>query len=129
MSCGSDATTLPFPSTNSNVTFTGREGLEWKFEYRPSRAPPCSFATRSEEHTSELQSRVDLVCRLLLEKKNRFSTVAASYPARGPASFRDHASGLDPSCSRASCVASRCRRSRRGRDVADTVRAGPAAKL
>src|SRR5438105_7525149 len=31
-----------------------------------------SFLTfvRSEEHTSELQSRVDLVCRLLLEKKN-----------------------------------------------------------
>src|SRR5207247_2873184 len=26
---------------------------------------------RSEEHTSELQSRVDIVCRLLLEKKNR----------------------------------------------------------
>src|SRR5438105_10225351 len=26
---------------------------------------------RSEEHTSELQSRVELVCRLLLEKKNR----------------------------------------------------------
>src|SRR5690606_41203109 len=28
------------------------------------------FATRSEEHTSELQSRENLVCRLLLEKKN-----------------------------------------------------------
>src|SRR5690349_23019877 len=28
-------------------------------------------AQRSEEHTSELQSRRDLVCRLLLEKKNR----------------------------------------------------------
>src|SRR5699024_145995 len=27
--------------------------------------------SRSEEHTSELQSRFDLVCRLLLEKKNR----------------------------------------------------------
>src|SRR5204863_1421529 len=27
------------------------------------------FGTRSEEHTSELQSRRDLVCRLLLEKK------------------------------------------------------------
>src|SRR5438105_12068568 len=27
---------------------------------------------RSEEHTSELQSRVDLVCRLLLEKKKDF---------------------------------------------------------
>src|SRR5207247_8845690 len=33
---------------------------------------------RSEEHTSELQSRVDLVCRLLLEKKNN----KQSYPNR-----------------------------------------------
>src|SRR5690606_25184077 len=30
---------------------------------------------RSEEHTSELQSRENLVCRLLLEKKNKISTV------------------------------------------------------
>src|SRR5207247_6066575 len=30
-----------------------------------------SGKTRSEEHTSELQSRVDLVCRLLLDKKNK----------------------------------------------------------
>src|SRR5216683_7690792 len=30
-----------------------------------------SASTRSEEHTSELQSRSDLVCRLLLEKKKR----------------------------------------------------------
>src|SRR5699024_11305183 len=30
---------------------------------------------RSEEHTSELQSRFDLVCRLLLEKKNRYITL------------------------------------------------------
>src|SRR5438105_5879390 len=29
---------------------------------------------RSEEHTSELQSRVDLVCRLLLEKKKKYRT-------------------------------------------------------
>src|SRR5438105_10156403 len=29
---------------------------------------------RSEEHTSELQSRVDLVCRLLLEKKKKKKT-------------------------------------------------------
>src|SRR5699024_12272381 len=29
------------------------------------------FAERSEEHTSELQSRFDLVCRLLLEKKKK----------------------------------------------------------
>src|SRR5437588_3110412 len=38
---------------------------------------------RSEEHTSELQSHSDLVCRLLLEKKNirvqRTATVASSH--------------------------------------------------
>src|SRR5947207_3555329 len=35
-------------------------------------SPECCFlaAKRSEEHTSELQSHSDLVCRLLLEKKN-----------------------------------------------------------
>src|SRR5438105_5228412 len=32
---------------------------------------PAILALRSEEHTSELQSRVDLVCRLLLEKKKK----------------------------------------------------------
>src|SRR2546421_7804396 len=32
---------------------------------------PASTITRSEEHTSELQSRSDLVCRLLLEKKKK----------------------------------------------------------
>src|SRR2546429_2457121 len=31
---------------------------------------------RSEEHTSELQSRLHLVCRLLLEKKNKFSIIS-----------------------------------------------------
>src|SRR5690348_18131934 len=34
------------------------------------RRPRCAPAPRSEEHTSELQSPVHLVCRLLLEKKN-----------------------------------------------------------
>src|SRR5438105_15315428 len=33
------------------------------------------LAVRSEEHTSELQSRVDLVCRLLLEKKKKKKSV------------------------------------------------------
>src|SRR2546421_8438225 len=32
---------------------------------------------RSEEHTSELQSRSDLVCRLLLEKKKKISSAYA----------------------------------------------------
>src|SRR5207247_5023298 len=34
-------------------------------------------AARSEEHTSELQSRVDLVCRLLLEKKKYHASNSA----------------------------------------------------
>src|SRR5438093_8162318 len=33
--------------------------------------PRPAWASRSEEHTSELQSLTNLVCRLLLEKKNR----------------------------------------------------------
>src|SRR2546421_2152851 len=37
----------------------------------------CS-SDRSEEHTSELQSRSDLVCRLLLEKKKNTSTLRAT---------------------------------------------------
>src|SRR5690349_23159579 len=39
----------------------------WREPYQPAARTPL---TRSEEHTSELQSRRDLVCRLLLEKKN-----------------------------------------------------------
>src|SRR5690349_21938898 len=37
---------------------------------RQRRAARMVLLLRSEEHTSELQSRRDLVCRLLLEKKN-----------------------------------------------------------
>src|SRR2546425_9091594 len=49
----------------------------------PNRTPaPPSAATahagRSEEHTSELQSLAYLVCRLLLEKKNKFRTMLAA---------------------------------------------------
>src|SRR5690349_22771726 len=36
---------------------------------------------RSEEHTSELQSRRDLVCRLLLEKKNKIRVILDAPPA------------------------------------------------
>src|SRR2546428_10273995 len=37
---------------------------------------------RSEEHTSELQSRSDLVCRLLLEKKKKSITTVVSLTTR-----------------------------------------------
>src|SRR2546422_7885627 len=54
------------------------EMSEYGGGYTVRRAPvtPGVYRTRSEEHTSELQSRLHLVCRLLLEKKKkrRFTT-------------------------------------------------------
>src|SRR5256886_13370073 len=50
----------------------GRMGRADGPDRRDRRLPPSAFrrhATRSEEHTSELQSQSNLVCRLLLEKK------------------------------------------------------------
>src|SRR6266849_11043117 len=45
-----------------------RRSVLWR--WAPFDRPAgSSVSSRSEEHTSELQSRVDLVCRLLLEKK------------------------------------------------------------
>src|SRR2546429_7861547 len=41
-----------------------------------------NFRARSEEHTSELQSRLHLVCRLLLEKKKQQSPRNCSHPSR-----------------------------------------------
>src|SRR5699024_11956739 len=38
--------------------------------FSSAKIPENPQSDRSEEHTSELQSRFDLVCRLLLEKKN-----------------------------------------------------------
>src|SRR2546429_3517829 len=38
------------------------------------------FRQRSEEHTSELQSRLHLVCRLLLEKKNKHNVADVAHP-------------------------------------------------
>src|SRR2546430_6526668 len=44
-----------------------------------NRAQAANVGSRSEEHTSELQSQSNLVCRLLLEKKNKHH---ASLPHR-----------------------------------------------
>src|SRR2546429_6889067 len=49
-------------------------------------------ATRSEEHTSELQSRLHLVCRLLLEKKNGTTHHGPLDTPRQPARRRSHRS-------------------------------------
>src|SRR5438876_7508797 len=42
---------------------------------RASRSAASSSVSRSEEHTSELQSPVHLVCRLLLEKKKKIKNI------------------------------------------------------
>src|SRR5699024_12001033 len=46
--------------------FLNEYGFAWIEKLNQLEVP----YSRSEEHTSELQSRFDLVCRLLLEKKN-----------------------------------------------------------
>src|SRR3712207_7174597 len=48
----------------------GRSSPRPTTPWTSSPAPGGTRPTRSEEHTSELQSRQYLVCRLLLEKKN-----------------------------------------------------------
>src|SRR5207249_9902587 len=52
---------------DGGVIVGGVDGLEGP--PRARRVPEAAGGSRSEEHTSELQSRFDLVCRLLLEKK------------------------------------------------------------
>src|SRR5690606_40970208 len=51
----------------------GREALH-AYLRDMSESVPSGYAARSEEHTSELQSRENLVCRLLLEKKKQKTT-------------------------------------------------------
>src|SRR2546428_6208876 len=58
----------------------------------PHTPAPGATSSRSEEHTSELQSRSDLVCRLLLEKKKSTSTSSS----RHTPSFILIASGCAP---------------------------------
>src|SRR5690554_7653702 len=61
----------------------------WASRKRWGTSLPSRRSTRSEEHTSELQSRPHLVCRLLLEKKKKHHnpkpwiprTPARSYPS------------------------------------------------
>src|SRR5690606_39823476 len=63
---------------------SGRSGHAWR---RGGVGGPVRLAgPRSEEHTSELQSRENLVCRLLLEKKKKRGAMARGGPellARG----------------------------------------------
>src|SRR5438034_7490184 len=56
---------VPTPGQHTDEILGGLPG------YDEARMSELRGARRSEEHTSELQSHSDLVCRLLLEKKNQ----------------------------------------------------------
>src|SRR5690242_20886789 len=69
----------PF-SSSPEVTSISPFGSAVLVGYQRPRAicGPCVHVLRSEEHTSELQSHVNLVCRLLLEKKKTTSSTPSS---------------------------------------------------
>src|SRR5688572_31807499 len=66
-----------FPTRRSSDLFSGRahpelaEQVAKHLDVTITPQSAYSFANRSEEHTSELQSQSNLVCRLLLEKKKQ----------------------------------------------------------
>src|SRR5438046_4479404 len=55
------------------------------------RLPVCRVGNpRSEEHTSELQSLTNLVCRLLLEKKKKHNTIRQIHTQLTPTAHKTH---------------------------------------
>src|SRR5207249_5963685 len=65
------------PARPGDLCSTGLDGLREHGDFLAAVPRPLEadhpVDKRSEEHTSELQSRFDLVCRLLLEKKKHYS--------------------------------------------------------
>src|SRR5690625_6185723 len=57
--------------TAAAVLLAGNLKMKGSLILQAQGAGPIALLVRSEEHTSELQSRGHLVCRLLLEKKNK----------------------------------------------------------
>src|SRR5436190_18591181 len=72
---------LPISRAGINRTKSGSGGRQYRQAFSAAAGRGADRNSgRSEEHTSELQSHSDLVCRLLLEKKkkNKDSTIRAS---------------------------------------------------
>src|SRR2546422_2476896 len=79
------STLFPYTTLFRSLTPEGPEALgTWRKELvealfdQTTGAPVVVRPQRSEEHTSELQSRLHLVCRLLLEKKKYKTTRCAT---------------------------------------------------
>src|SRR3712207_6992907 len=76
--CGAAA---PRPVSSRSAT---RRCCAWTAWVVRRRGTTRSRRARSEEHTSELQSRQYLVCRLLLEKKKKPNSLSATHPSSSP---------------------------------------------
>src|SRR2546429_5172443 len=72
---------LPEPLSPTIATILPAGMLRLSFSSTGVRQP---YRKRSEEHTSELQSRLHIVCRLLLEKKNRLHACRTAWRVRRP---------------------------------------------
>src|SRR5687768_18195833 len=62
----------------------GRKTPPAQYTHPPAIVFPVDRRSRSEEHTSELQSRLHLVCRLLLEKKKKQQSLPLPHLAVDP---------------------------------------------
>src|SRR5688572_31337585 len=62
------------PRSLADLNSAGDAGRKSDFEQNASYGSSWASTSRSEEHTSELQSQSNLVCRLLLEKKKKKET-------------------------------------------------------
>src|SRR5438067_13079849 len=69
------STLFPYTTLFRSCPLLSTEGRGWRAGGRSASGRGRQPPPRSEEHTSELQSRFDLVCRLLLEKKKKINTI------------------------------------------------------
>src|SRR2546429_2527790 len=85
------STLFPYTTLFRSLARQGSRARCSRLASEPRRAltlPPMSTGesvSRSEEHTSELQSRLHLVCRLLLEKKKIYAWATARNAVMGAA--------------------------------------------
>src|SRR2546430_3062492 len=70
------STLFPYTTLFRSLAATGR-AADWEMSLDTRLVSSDAGRSRSEEHTSELQSQSNLVCRLLLEKKKDQPRIAA----------------------------------------------------
>src|SRR2546430_11426250 len=73
------STLFPYTTLFRSPSRTNASIRSWSPPISSRRCRRSPGAMRSEEHTSELQSQSNLVCRLLLEKKNNINIKLITY--------------------------------------------------